>query len=77
MSLDVAKCPRLWCSKAVLRRIRQFATLVTLGAVACSAQLPSEQPLGVGPLARLRRSEPSGAPVSMPGSQTADAVRGG
>jgi hypothetical protein len=53
----------------VLRRIRQLALLMTLGAAACSAQLPSETPLGLGPLAkRPRAPEPSGAPVSLPGS---------
>jgi hypothetical protein len=41
---------------------------MTLGAVACSAQLPSETPLGLGPLAkRPRAPESSGAPVSLPG----------
>jgi hypothetical protein len=39
-----------------------------LGAVACSTQLPSETPLGLGPLARRPRPpDPSGAPVSLPG----------
>ena len=51
-----------------MRRFLQFALLLTLGAVACSAQLPSETPLGIGPLARARPPEPSGAPVSLPGA---------
>jgi hypothetical protein len=52
----------------VLRWIRHLALLMTLGAAACSAQLPSETPLGLGPLAkRPRAPEPSGAPVSLPG----------
>jgi hypothetical protein len=53
----------------VLRWIRNAVLFLTLGAASCSAQLPSETPLGLGPLARRPRApEPSGAPVSMPGS---------
>ena len=52
----------------MLRWIRNAVLFLTLGAASCSAQLPSETPLGLGPLARQPRApEPSGAPVSMPG----------
>jgi hypothetical protein len=51
----------------VPRTIRRLLLLFAIGIAACSAQLPSERPLGLGPLARRQEPpEPSGAPVTMP-----------
>jgi hypothetical protein len=52
-------------------RALRLTALLLLGLGACASQLPSERPLGIGPLARARPpSEPSGSPVTMPGSAT-------
>jgi hypothetical protein len=53
----------------VFSLLRSTAALLLLGVAACASQLPSERPLGIGPLARMRPpAEPSGPPVTMPGA---------
>jgi hypothetical protein len=52
-------------------RLPRVTALLLVGLAACASQLPSETPLGIGPLARARPpSEPSGSPVTMPGTAT-------